>query len=256
MENKIDKEGAGSRRIFINHNENFLKLFSFHQHKDGSIYASWPSFNKTQWISSTLTKSGPQVSIVKRENDGKLSIHGSGMSTFRDHTEQNAHQMIIHGNLLLSKRPGVTVAGIRHLFTAFMMEPYVLLSNSPAFNRKSDYALHSNQQLNPFAFIFIAVPRLGYEYEFKFSLKIDEIDTVPSDFLGLHNFPMVYHGIIWFAYRTKDMEDWPKVNLITYDNGYTIPVFIGKGKGEMIVQYRQPHYLIEDNKLTIDCSRT
>lgn len=239
------------RRIFINNGKQLYQIFSFQQHKDGSIYVGWPGFSETKWITNIVTNKGPLGVLFSSEEEGKLSIHGSGMATFRSHNDSKEHNLIIKGNHLLNKEKNI--AGARHLFTAFIKEP-IYVPISPAFNRKSDYAIESKEKLTPCFIIFFAIPQTGVNINFEFSLSIDEMNNIPGDMLGGHLFSLRYHDLFWFAYRTKHMDVWPKHTIICYDDGFKVPIFIGTAKGQLRVDYRMPEYLLKDKQFTIKCN--
>lgn len=240
------------RRIFINKGEERYQIFSFKQENDGSIYCASPDFSNAKWISYENTPSGSFIRTTEAIGDGKISLHGRGITAIRNNNNPKDHKLIIKGNKLLNKER--TEVGARHLFTAFLKEPDYLPKNSPALNRQSDYSMQYNNELRPFVLVFYAIPQQGISVDFQFSLQIDEMDNVPDDFLGMHGFGLKYHDVIWFAYRTKNMDKWPKYTHFSYQDGYSVPIFVGTGPQEFRLEFRQPKYILDGKVLTIDCS--
>lgn len=239
------------RRIFINNGEQFFQIFRFEQKSDGSIITWWPDFSNSQWLAIINNEDSLAGISVKSEGDGKLNIHGCGIATFRSHKRPKDHSLIIKGNSLLDKEK--KIVGARHLLSAFIKKPFYL-PNSPAFKRKSDYSIKANEELAPFIIMFFAIPQsqTGLKINFNFSLPLDEMNKIPGDMLGGDLFPLRYHDIFWFAYRTKHIN-WPKNTLICYDDGYKVPVFVVIGKGQLKLKYRMPEYLLKDGQFTIKC---
>src|SRR5258706_15729937 len=128
---------SSKRRIFIKSENNFYQLFSFDQHNDGSIYCNMPEFPEIQWMSIIQHEGTTKLAIVNPlKIDGKLSIHGSGMTTYRPHSDNKGHKLIVKGNHLVKFEE--EKIGLRHLFTTFLQEPK-FLPTSPAFKRATDY---------------------------------------------------------------------------------------------------------------------
>lgn len=245
------KKVFDKRRVFINTGDNLYQVLSFNQHEDGSIYCSMPEFTGVKWMSFGVSKETgqPMMIIVDSPDEmGKLSMHGSGMLTFRSHKDEKGHSLIIKGNPLINVEGGKI--GMRHLFTYFPTEPKHL-PNSPAFNRESDYVLKKTGDLKPFVMVFFAVPsKPGLSAKIKASFHVDDVETIPPDFafgtLGLR-----YHNVVWFYYRTKYMGKWPQSTHICYFDGHEIPMFIGSELGEARVEVRNPTYIINGNQLSI-----
>lgn len=239
------------RRIFIKKDNKYFQLFSFSQGKDGSIYCSSPDFQETKWVTYIIKRDGPKLVIADSPGPGKLSIHGTGMTKIRAHDKPVGHTLIIKGNYLLNLEKNQI--GIRHLFTAFLRQ-LKYLPNTPAFSRKSDYSIIGGT-IKPFVIIFYAVPqhKEGMKVQFSINFQIDEMENIPNDVLGMNGFGLRYHDVFWFAYRTKNMDKWPKHTYICYDNGYTFPIFIGTGIGSFRLEFRQPEYILNENELWIQC---
>ena len=245
----MSDKAVSKRRIFINKGDENFQLFSFSQHDDGSIYASMPEFGNVKWMS--VVNYGNKVGLAiyePLEKEGKLSIHGSGMATFRSHLESKGHQLIVKGNFL--KNQGQQELGVRHLFTSFFQEPKHL-PNSPALNRDTDYLLKSNKELKPFVMIFFAVPSRKMKVEISASFHINDIISIPPIDTGWGEFSLKYHNIVWFYYRTQNMEEWAANTHVCYFDGYRVPFFIGMGKGNCRVEFRNPTYVLKNDILTI-----
>jgi len=237
------------RRIFVNKGDDRYQLFSFSQHDDGTIYCGAADFVDAKWIGFDITAQGPKLATTESIGDGKLSLHGTGMAAIRRHDDPSGHQLIVKGNLLKNDQE----LRARHLFTVFLKEPGYLPHASPAFNRKSDYSMQANEDLRPLVLAFFAVPRVATEIDFRFSLQVEQMTSIPNDLLGMHYFTLRYHHVMWFAYRTKHMDKWPKYSHYCYSDGYWFPVFIGTGEGAFTLEFRQPRYLLDGTKLVIDC---
>lgn len=245
-------EAYFKRRVFINKGRDRYQIFSFIQDKDGSIYCASPNFADAKWVSYDKRQQELIVKTTGDIGDGKISLHGTGMTAIRNNSNPNNHQLIIRGNQLFNHSRNEV--GARHLFTTFMREPNYIPTDLPFFNRKSDYSMQANEDLMPFVLIFFAIPQQGITTNFLFSLSTDEMLNVPNDFLGMHFFSLRYHDVFWFAYRTKNMDKWPKYTHFCYDDGYSVPVFIGEDSGRLILELRQPMYLLKGKVFTIDCT--
>lgn len=236
------------RRIFIKKNKDFAQLFSFNQEQDGSIYCGMPEFTNIKWMNLVKYQNATGMIISDSTiTDGKLSIHGSGMTTFRSHAEPKGHKLIVKGNYLLDLEHGK--AGVRHLFSAFFQEPY-FLPLSPARNRETDYLLESSTGLNPFVMLFFAVPSKPLTIEVNASFQADDLESIPPE-TGWGAFELRNHHIVWFYYRTKHMDKWPKNTHICYHDGFLVPFFIGIGPGSCRIEMRQPIFIKTDRSLII-----
>lgn len=125
-----------SRRVFINKQ---YHIFTFIQEKDGSIYCHWPDFKQTKWIICKEATDGLVAIEANLPEEGKFTIHGSGMTGFRKHHGRYDNTILFHGNHLIN--PDKIQLGIRHLFTAQIPQPSYVPNNSPFLNRKSDYSI-------------------------------------------------------------------------------------------------------------------
>jgi hypothetical protein len=114
--------------------------------------------------------------------------------------------------------------------------------------------MQANEDLRPFVLAFFAVPRMAAKVDFRFSLHNDQMVEIPNDVLGAHCFTLRYHHLVWFAYRTKYLDRWPKYSHYCYSDGFWFPVFIGTGENEIGFELREPRYRLDGEKLTIDCS--
>lgn len=242
--NKFD-----NRRIFISDGNNHFQLFSFNQHKDGSIYCNWPNFIDTSWLVPILNKNGVlEIKTIDSVETGKLSIHGSGMCAFRPHDDMDNRPLLIKGNKLLDSEKNES--GARHLFTVFPKEPSCL-PNSPAFNRLSDYSINTSK-LEPYVIIFFAIPQTqcGLRVNFQTSFNINDLESVPPKG-GWGVIPLKFHDIFWFVYRTKYMEKWPKKSQIIYNDGFVVPFFIGTDVEKFRLEMRMPEYTLDKGCLTV-----
>lgn len=245
-----NKKEHNSRRIFVSSDKkNYYQIFHFTQDKDGSIYASWPNFSDTRWLFPFSDKDGNQkLNVVDFAEEGKLSIHGAGMGSFRSHDKPNIRPIIIKGNKLLDL--GKSESGARHLLTAFMKEP-LFLPNSPALNRQSDYLINSSEKMGPFIVIFFAVPKTikGLKLSIMPAFNVDDIDIPPRGGFGIIS--LKYHDVIWYVYQTHNMEKWPKKYHISFYDGFFVPVIIGTKPGKFRLEFRKPIYELKNNEFTI-----
>jgi hypothetical protein len=194
------------RRVFITEGKEHFQIFKFSQAKDGSIYATWPDFTKTNWVNIAFTETGPTSKISNSPGEGKLTIHGSGMAGFRAHVGSYNDGIVIHGNLL--KNPKDNNLGIRHLFTAQINQPHYL-PNSPASNRKSDYIIKATK-LVPAILVFFAIP-IVQKISIEFKMAGSANDLIPAggtepSFLGFHIIELTQHMIFWLAYNLDISE--------------------------------------------------
>ncbi len=235
------------RRIFITNGGVQYKIFDFIQNKnDGSIYVSSPNFPEIKWIAISAGQS-PNLIVLDSPGDGKLSLHASGMVGIGTHSTRR-HELVVYGNYLLDSKN--RRAGLRHLFTMFMAEPKEL-PVSPAFNRATDYSINKTGRLSPFVMIFFAVPRTSkLTLAIEASLDIDDLETVPPD-SGGGLIELAFHSVAWFAYKTKNMNRWPKHPHICYYDGYTVPMFIGTGEGKCRLELRNPSYELTETQVFI-----
>lgn len=96
------KRDFTERRLFLRAKKACFQIFSFTQNRaDASIYVSFPDFEKAKWLNVSKRDGIPQLVVADSPGDGKLSVHGSGMTKIRAHDSPNEHKHIIHGNFLL-----------------------------------------------------------------------------------------------------------------------------------------------------------
>ncbi len=238
------------RRVFITDGSENYQIFDFIQNKnEGSIYVSSPNFSEIKLLAISTDQGKPQISIIDSPGDGKLSLHASGMVSIRNYTDIKSRKLVVFGNYLLNLEKNV--AGVRHLFTIYIAQPKHTPA-SPALNRKSDYLINSSKELSPLAIIFFAVPRiLNLTVGIQAGFNIDDLDSIPPDG-GMGIIELPYHSIMWFAYKTKYMNKWPKHPIVCYYDGYTVPTFIGTGEGEFRMELYNPTYKLTENELTIN----
>lgn len=248
---KQDITQFNHRRIFVSScGKECYQVFHFTQSKDGSIYVSWPHFPDTSWLFPLVDSQGnPKMGAVDFAEEGKLSIHGTGMGTFRSHKNPNFRPAIINGNKLLDL--GKNEGGARHLFTAFVKEPDHL-PNSPALNRKSDYLINNSEKMEPFIAIFFAIPKTKNKLDISFQVRfnIDDVDIPPKG--GWGDIDLGFHNVFWYVYRTHNMDKWPKKHQVVFYDGFMVPMIIGTGLGQFRLEFRPPKYLMEENRLTVE----
>lgn len=237
-------------RVFIQDIENTAwQIFSMTQlKKDGSIYLGSPEFKKFEWLTFEVKDGKLDTFKVEQSCDGHLSFHGSGQVHVRSGDDE--YKLVIDGqHILKSEKNDIS---LRHLFTLFPKKPEHI-PTSVALNRKSDQLINSKKPLKPFAVIAFALPRVGYNLSFQMSFDIDDLE--PEDIpgiMGTHIFPLIHHDIFLIFYRTKNMNEWPKRNMLQYLDGIAVPVFIGQHERKIRVEFRMPKYAILDGELKIE----
>src|SRR5207249_223996 len=112
--------------------------------------------------------------------------------------------------------------GVRHLFTSFFQKPSHL-PQSPALNRATDYLLQSSNDIKPFVMTFFAVPLRKMTVEINSSFHINDIISIPPVDTGWGGFSLKHHMIVWFYYRTKNMERWAANTHVCYYDGFKVP---------------------------------
>ena len=243
------------RRIFLRTKDKTKEIFTFIQRNDGSIYCSSPDLADARYISCYKNQEQIHVATTEELGEGKISLHGSGITLVRPNSDPKGHRLVVQGNHLLDKKNNR--AGVRHLFSIMMSEPKHYREDSPVLNRKTDYLLEANENLAPLSFIFFAIPIAKITLDFQFSMHKNDMNNIPNDILGFHAFDLKYHNIFWLAYRTKHMEKWPKNAQVCYYDGYMVPVFIGTNEskdeklGSFRLEFREPIYSFDGEKLQI-----
>lgn len=233
------------RRLFIHDGENYYQILSFTQSKtDASIYVSSPDFSEIKWLSASISNGALQINVTDSPGDGKLSLHGSGMTKITP----NIHELVVHGNYLLDAHK--QALGVRHLFTIQLSKPS-FTPKSPALNRDSDFII-STKKLAPIAMIFFAIPRVSnLIVNFRVGFNIDDLDSIPPEGGG-GSFELLMHNIFWYAYRTKHMDEWAPNPHICYYDGNIVPVMVGTGNRIMRLEFRNPEYKITNTELFIE----
>lgn len=236
------------RRIFFGAGVDSFQIFSITQNGDGSIYIAAPGFEDITWIVPAHdADQNPVLLSYQSGGDGKLSLHGSGVTHVRPYDRSGADGFSIKGNQLRSREGDAL--GVRHLMTIFLSEPK-LRPKSPAGARKSDGLLTTNHW-HPYVLIFWAVPATRtMAISVQGSFSVDDLEEVPPN-AGWGAFTLLHHSIVFFAYRTKHMEKWPLNSQAFFTDGHTVPMVIGTGVGQFRVEYREPKYTLTEDALTI-----
>ena len=215
------------RRVFIRLKDNAqaFQIFSVAQESDGSIYISSPNFAQSKWLQLPPQQNLPSITAISPSGDGKLSIHASGFAGVRAH-EYVGHKFTFQGNQLINTES--RTHSVRHLVTVFISEPSHIPAASPAGNRTSDCVLEA-RRLRPIAFIFFAVPRSTGITGVKFqgSFHVDMIGAPPDISYG--EIPLTMHSLVWVAYTTKQMTEWPTSYHYCHHDGFLVPFFMGGG---------------------------
>lgn len=233
------------RRIFLNTNEEFFQLFSVTQNKtDHSIYASFPNFENAKWLNVEPKEKPQKIYIFDSLGNGKLSIHGSGMTK----VTPNQENLIINGNFLFNKNK--QNAGIRHLFTIQLEEPKYKSKSSP-MNRKGDHVLKI-EKLEPFVMIFFAIPRVRkLSIKIQLSFHINDCNDEIPPLIGLSKIDLDLHSLVWCAYRTNHMDNWPKSPYVCVFDGFFVPIIIGEGGKAFRLELRKPQFDLSVTELKI-----
>lgn len=217
------------RRVFIKQKDDprAFQVFSVAQESDGSIYISSPNFAQSKWLQIPPQPDLSSITAISPSGDGKLSIHASGFAGVRAH-EHVGHKFSFQGTQLINTES--RTHSVRHLVTVFISEPSHVPAASPAGNRSSDCILDA-RWLRPTAFIFFAVPRSTGITGVKFqgSFHVDVIGDPPDIDIGWGEIPLTTHSLVWFAYTTKQMTEWPTSYHYCHYDGFLVPFFMGGG---------------------------
>ena len=240
---------AERRRIFLTAGIETFQLFSVSQNSnDGSVYFSAPLFEEINWLVPAMgAQQEPILLAYKSDGPGKLSLHGSGVTHVSPHQATTHHGFAVRGNQL--KAADGSSLGVRHLLTILPPEP-THRPTSAAMARKTDYVLTS-KEFHPYVLIFWAVPAMRpLTVTINGSFQADELQEIPPNG-GWGAFNLLLHSVVWFAYRTKHMERWPRNAQACYHDGLTVPVLIGTGLGAFRMELRQPMISLQEGNLTI-----
>lgn len=233
------KKRSISRRMFVGDAKCLGHVFSFTQKSDGSIYVSTPSFRDTQFLSVGIDG---RASVVNSPGDGKLSLHGSGTSHVRTN-DGSVKILKVEGAILADMRKGQL--GLRHLFSASISEPKPS-GVSPAHSRKSDYSIAA-KKLEPHIFVFWAIPK-------GFIDRVRATVTLPGRKVEVNwgGFEMLFHGLMWLAYRTESMNNWPPSTLICTLDGAHVPMLFPQFGENLGMVVRLPKWQVDDTKLLVE----
>ncbi|MFZ1702577.1 MAG: hypothetical protein WBO10_14360 [Pyrinomonadaceae bacterium] len=238
---------ADSARFFVTDGVESWQVLTFAQNKnDASIYVSSPSFAAIQWITVRQEREN-KILFVQSDSpgDGKLSLHGRGQSHITAFNDPTNHFLVVDGNFLKNEN----TLGVKHLFTVLTSKPEYLPA-SAARRRRNDQVIH-DANFAPVVFVFWAVPapdKLTVSVNVDF--HADELETIPPE-SGFGSFPLYFHSVVWFAYRTKNMSRWPAQSQASYYDGYRVPLLIGTGEGECRLEMRAPRYSITETEICI-----
>jgi hypothetical protein len=218
------------------------QVLSFAQERDGSFYVSCPNFAASRWIEVVdAAAAGKVVSVAAAPGEGKLSVHGSGVAGIRAH-QSSGHSVRVRGSPLVD--PDGKTLRVRHLFSVLPEKPH----HVPAGVRVSDYVL-TTKELKPLALTFFAVPTGVRSIEINISMHVDDIGTPPDVSWGFMTFPL--HGVLWVAYSTKGMVQWPATTHLAHFDGFIVPMFFGGGPKEWKFAASSPAYALADGVLKI-----
>lgn len=235
-------------RIFFGTETEYFQLFSVAQKSDGSIYFSAPMFQNIEWRVPVISPDRQLVlASYQVSEQGKLSVHGSGVAHVKAHDAAGSSDFSIRGNTLKSKDG--EILSVRHLLTIFPSEP-THKPNSPPGARRTD-GIMTTKQWHPYVIVFWAVPLArSLTVTVNWSFQTDELEEVPPN-AGWGAFSLATHALVWFAYRTKHMQRWPKKSQACYGDGYVVPLLVGTALGQFRLEYHQPRYSLIEDRLTI-----
>lgn len=240
---------SNDRRLFFGTESESFQIFSISQNSnDGSIYFSAPKFEEIIWIvPAVIGDQGPVLLTYQASGQGKLSLHGSGVTHVKPYDSSRPNEFSIRGNVLRSLE-GNTLS-VRHLVTIFLSEPKHK-PNSPPGARRSDGVI-TTKHWHPYVLVLWAVPAAKpMTVSVSHAFHEDDLEEVPPN-AGWGAFTMALHSIVWFAYRTKYMERWPRNTHACYSDGHTVPLIFGTGPGQFRLEYRRPNYTLTDDRLSI-----
>lgn len=246
-----------SRRIFVSCNEKIYKLFNITQNvTDGSFYfAGFKKFPQIKWIS--VAPQDGQLNLGfsnSTPNDGKLTIHGSGFSGFREHNKPHEHQLIVKGNYLYDSKN--QALGARHLLTLYMEQLLEMPSNGFP-NRKSDWYINNqNQNLEPFTLVLFAIPKAEgiSEIEINVNFDFEKYGFSPLNNGGFGLIEFRYHQIAWWVYQTEKMKSWANESYVSYGDGFYVPLIMGQTgdqENKVIYQICSPEYTIQNKVFSL-----
>lgn len=241
---------ASSRRLFFSDGSESRQICTVSQNQyDGSIYFSAPNFGEMDWLVPMFEPNSPPSLLTFRAGaQGKLSLHGSGVSHVRPHESYGSNEFVIRGAAL--KDPDGKSLGVRHLLTVFLSEP-THRPTSPGGARKTDYIITAKTK-QPYVLVFWAVPLVSQVLSIciRGSFHVDDLESVPPD-AGWGGFSLMQHGVIWFAYRTKHMDRWPRSAQACYFDGYFVPLLVGTGTGTFRLELKRPGLALIGTELSI-----
>jgi hypothetical protein len=236
-------------RLFFGTTDEIFQLFSVSQNaNDGSIYFSAPRFTEIMWLMpARLDEQQPVLLSYQASGQGKLSLHGSGVTHVRPYQSASPNEFAIRGNQL--RALAGDSLGVRHLLTIFPAEP-THKPISPATARRTDCVI-TTKEWHPLVFIFWAVPLIGsLTVHISGAFQSDDLEEIlPNS--GWGAFGLALHALVWFAYRTKHMDRWPKYSQASYADGHTAPLLIGTGPGQFRLEYRRPNYTLANTDFGI-----
>lgn len=238
----MGKKNDCEKNIYLSDNEKSVRLFKFIQNRnEGSIYAWIRNIEKTKWITSTFEQEPYKLTILDEPIDQKISIHRSGIVKIKTFLAPRAKGIPLIDFL-------TSTIFVRHLFSIIISEPK-LINKKEIVNKANDEEIFV-QSFRPMTFVFFAIPKLENELTIngEINFRKEELIDYSYGFFDLH-----FHGIFWFAYRTKQMDRWLKYPHIACSNGSIIPIFIGGEADNINIEFRNASYLFQDRVLSITC---
>lgn len=218
-----------------------LKLFTFAQGSEGSIYCWIRNQNNSKWIIPDIQSPEPKLILADHPSSEKISIHRSG---------------IVKIEILDAPRiSGINLSNLskdelfpRHLFSVCPSYPGGI-EQSKIINQDNIEGQIVRAEY-PFAINFFAIPKLSIELKlvWNFNTKSTLIDTQYG------SFPLKYHRIFWLSYRTENLNIFPANNLFISTEGTIIPFFTGiPSSYQFTTELRPGIFNYEEPVLTINC---
>ncbi len=238
----MSKKNTCEKNIYLSDNEQCVRLFKFIQNKnEGSIYVWIKNVEKAKWIITNFESEPYKITILDGPIDEKISLHRSGLAKIETYLAPR-----VSGIPLIDFLKSTIWA--RHLFSIIISEPDFF--NSENLSSKTNDEIISIPTFQPMSFVFFAIPKLNKEISItgKIIFKKEELIDFNYGFFDLH-----FHGIFWFAYRTKLMERWLKFPHICCSNGNIIPLFMGGEADNINMEFRNGLFNFQENNLSIVC---
>lgn len=230
-----------TKRLYLLSRKGLIKLFTFTQESEGSIYCWIRNQKNSKWIIPDMQSEEPKLILADHPSSEKISIHRSGVGKIEVFTAPRIN--------------GVNLSNLnkdelfpRHIFSVCPSDPgekeqanFVDLDSITGQVIRSDL---------PFAVNFFAIPKLNIELKLIWNFRTQS--TLADTQYG--SFPLKYHVIFWLSYRTNDINVFPADNLFFSTDGTLIPFFTGiQDSYKFSTELRPGIFRYEEPVLNIDC---